>query len=370
MRKFLTTLFENLAEKLREKDNHITIPESKDIDNENKPKAKKYLKKRSPKVQKNTAIKAEIKENFPEISDQKMKLISIAGDIRLDPDKTESAFMARQLVQATLPHKNPGNVPAWSRKNGNLTLTIRSGWDHKKRKNIGYPYGTIPRLLLFWITTEAVRTRSRKIELGESLSEFMRNLGLNYHTGGGKRGDIKRLKNQMERLLRANISLDLEKEDKKVIGKRWIDMQVAPEGELWWDIKNPNQSSLFCSWIELSDKFYDAIVSAPVPVDMRILKALKKSPLALDLYAWTTYTAYKTQKNGQSHSVSWGLLHEQFGAEYKDVKEFARNAWRCFSKVQTLYPELSIERVRGGINLLPSKPSITIKQKKIKNKSA
>ena len=48
-----------------------------------------------------------------------MKLISIAGEIRLDPDKTESAFMARQLVQATLPHKNPGNVPGMvSKKRG------------------------------------------------------------------------------------------------------------------------------------------------------------------------------------------------------------------------------------------------------------
>lgn len=363
MRKFLTSILEKLTEKVREKEPHKAI----DIVEYKRPhKIRKKQKDRKQK-EKSAAIKAEIKEAFPEVSPQKMKLICAAEDIRLDPDKTESAFMARQLVQATLPHKNPGNIAAWSRKNGNLTLTIRPGWDYKKKKTIGYPYGTIPRLLLFWITTEAVRTRSRKLELGENLSEFMRNLGLNYYTGGGKRGDIKRLKNQMERLLRANISLDLEQEDKKVVRKRWIDMQVAPEGELWWDIKNPNQSSLFCSWIELSDKFYDAIVSAPVPVDMRALKALKRSPLALDFYAWATYTAYQTQKSEKERSISWEWLHKQFGAEYGKIDEFARKSWNALKKVQAVYPELNIERIRGGVIVLPSKPSITVKSKRSEN---
>lgn len=365
MRKLLTTLFENLAGKFREEDSHIAIPESKNIDNENKPKTKKSLKKRIPKVQKNTAIKVEIKEAFPEVSQQKMKLICAAGDIRLDPDKTESAFMARQLVQATLPHKNPGNVPAWSRTNGDLTLTIRPGWDQKKKKIIGYPYGTIPRLLLFWITTEAIRTNSPRIELGDSLSQFMEELGLEPN-GTGKRSDFKRLKEQMIRLSRSTISFTQDSNE----SYSWLDMQVAPKGMVWWNEKQPNQRTLWQNWIQLGEDFFKAITSSPVPVDMRILKALKKSPLALDLYAWATYIAYKTQKSGQSHSVSWGLLHEQFGAEYKDMKEFARNAWRCFSKVQTLYPELSIERVRGGVSVLPSKPSITIKQKRIKTSSA
>lgn len=364
MRKFLTTLFENLAEKLREKDSHIAIPESKDIDIENKPKAKKSLRKRSPKVQKNAAIKAEIKEAFPEISDQKMKLISIAGDIRLDPDKTESAFMARQLVQATLPHKNPGNVPVWSRTNGGLTVSIQPGLDVKKQKVTGYPYGTIPRLLLFWLTTEAVRTNSPRIELGNNLAQFMEALGLNPRMGG-KRSDVKRLQDQMRRLFHSRISFSQTSK-----GEAWLNMQVTSKGMLWWDTKQPSQPTLWENWIQIGEDFFKAITSAPVPVDMRALMALKKSPLALDLYAWATYTAYQTQKTGQSRSISWEILHEQFGAEYRDVKEFARNAWRCLLKVQTVYPDLIIERVRGGINVLQSKPSITIKQKMIKNPSA
>ena len=46
-----------------------------------------------------------------------------------------------------------------------------------KEKMIGYPYGTLPRLLLFWITREALRTNSPRIELGNSLAKFMEELG-------------------------------------------------------------------------------------------------------------------------------------------------------------------------------------------------
>lgn len=296
------------------------------------------------------------------ISSQKMKIINTAGDIRLDPDKINAAFMARQLVQATLPHRNPGDdVPAWSRKNGSLTLTIRPGWDNKKKKTRGYPYGTLPRLLLFWIITEVVRTNSPRIELGKSLSTFMKKLGLD-SSRGGKRSDAQRLQEQMIRLFQSIISFEQVFDGKMA----WLNMQVAPKGILWWDKKRPKQDSLWESWIQLGDDFFKAITSAPVPVDIRALKALKNSALALDLYAWATYTAYQTQQTGRSRCVSWQLLHEQFGAEYSTIKDFSRKAWNSLLKVNEVYPELNFERIRGGIEVLPSKPAITVKSKKTK----
>jgi hypothetical protein len=362
MRKFLASIFEILAEKFKEKEPHTAILEDKKVDNESQPKVKKTPKKRKQNEREDAVTAILIQEDLPSISPQKMKLISIAGEIRLDPDKTESAFIARQLVQATLPHKNPGNVQAWSRKNGDLTMTIRPGWDEKKEKIIGYPYGTIPRLLLFWITTEAIRTKSPRLELGNNLAQFMETLGLNPR-GGGKRSDVKRLQNQMIRLFQSSISFNQSTGGKKT----WLNMHVAPKGMLWWDEKKPNQGTLFENWIQLGEDFFKAITSAPVPADMRILKALKRSPLALDLYVWATYTAYHTQQTGKGRSLSWEILHEQFGSEYSDIKDFSKKAWNALLKIQAVYPELNIERVRGGINVLPSKPSITIKPKIIKN---
>jgi hypothetical protein len=270
--------------------------------------------------------------------------------------------MARQLVQATLPHKNPGDVPSWSRKNGNLTLTLRSGWNVKEDKMIGYPYGTLPRLLLFWIITEAIRTNSPRIELGKSLNQFIKKLGLD-KSRGGKRSDAKRLKDQMMRLFRSTISFDQSSNNGR---DSWIDMQVAPKGMLCWDERYPGKEALWESNIQLGEDFFNAIRASPVPVDVRALKGLKNSAIALDLYSWVTYTAYQTQKTGRSRCVSWQLLHEQFGAEYRDVNNFAKKAWGALLKIQEVYPALDVERIRGGLKVLPSKPAITVKPKKKK----
>ena len=363
MKNFLASFFERITKKPREKSLKIATLEKKKEAEKKHYKDQKILKKRKKKEEKNIVSSGLSKSPLPTISPQKMKLISIAGDIRLDPDKTESAFMARQLVQATLPHKNPGNVPDWSRKNGDLTLTLRPGWDEKKRKQIGYPYGTIPRLLLFWITTEAIRTKNPRIELGNSLTQFMEELGLDPRQGG-KRSDVKRLQDQMRRLFQSTISFN-----QYTKGEAWLNMQVAPKGMLWWDDKQPQQDTLWKNWIQLGEDFFKAITSSPVPIDMRALRGLKRSPLALDFYAWASYTAYQTQRTGQSRSLSWELLHEQFGAEYSNTKDFSKKAWGALKKVQAVYPELKVERMRGGITVLPSNPSITVKQKKSKKSS-
>jgi hypothetical protein len=300
---------------------------------------------------------------------QHLRLLDAAEAIRLDPDKTEAAFIARQLVQATLPHKNPGNdLLEWTRTNGNLTLSIRSGrkTDPKtgERKNIGYPYGTIPRLLLFWMTTEAVKTKNPRLALGNSLTKFMRDIGLNPDNGRGKRSDARRLRDQMQRLFQATIGFEQTRQENGRNGSAWMNMSVAPKGVLWWDEKQPEQNTLWDSWIQLGEDFFAAITAAPVPVDIRALKALKRSPLALDLYAWTTYTAFKTKKNGQSKSISWELLHEQLGAEYHDMKEFAKSARLALRKVQTVYPELGLEFEKGGLKILSCNPAVTMKPKK------
>lgn len=289
------------------------------------------------------------------------RLLDAATEIQMDPEPTEQdkAFLTRHLVQVTLPHSSPGNVPIWKRKNGNLTLSIRPGWNHRKDQPVGYPFGSIPRLLLFWITTEALRTKSRKIELGASLAKFIRDVGLNSSTGGGSRSDGNRLKNQMERLFRATISLEVNTKDSSASGKRWLDMQVAPEGELWWNFKNPDQATLFNSWIELGEKFYEAIILSPVPLDKRALKALKRSPLALDLYAWATYKTYSLNYHKKAEQfIPWHTFMAQLGAGYNDHRNFKKKAKIAFKKVRAVYPGLEMEEVDGGFIIQQGKTAV------------
>ena len=95
------------------------------------------------------------------------------------------------MALCSLPRTNPGNHKEYKRVNGPYTLYMVAGGGNK------LPYGNFPRLVLAWVSTEAVRTQSRVLILGDSLSDFMRELGV-YSSGGGNVG-IK-LRNQMRRL--------------------------------------------------------------------------------------------------------------------------------------------------------------------------
>ena len=110
-----------------------------------------------------------------------------------DPDL---GFMARTMALCSLPRTNPGDRKEYVRRNGPYTLVMTSGFDNK------LPYGNLPRLLVAWVCTEAVRTQSRELVLGKSLSEFMGKLGMD--SIGGVR---TRLRNQMRRLFNAHVQL-------------------------------------------------------------------------------------------------------------------------------------------------------------------
>lgn len=59
------------------------------------------------------------------------------------------------------------------------------------------------------------------------------------------------------------------------------------------------------------EDFYAAITAAPAPVDMRDLRALKRSPLALNLYAWLVHTAFTASRKREARVVPWEGFHGQ-----------------------------------------------------------
>ena len=91
-------------------------------------------------------------------------------------------FMARMMALCSLPRTNPGNLKEYVRRNGPYTLYMTAGGGNK------LPFGNLPRLLMAYVSTEAVRTQSRVLILGSSLSGFMRKLGMSDDSGSPSRG--------------------------------------------------------------------------------------------------------------------------------------------------------------------------------------
>ena len=91
-------------------------------------------------------------------------------------------FMERLLALCSLPRTDPKNRLQYIRRNGPYALVMSAGGLNK------LPYGNLPRLLLAWVCSEAVRTQNRELVLGRSLYEFMRKLGMDDRSGS-VRGD-------------------------------------------------------------------------------------------------------------------------------------------------------------------------------------
>lgn len=255
-------------------------------------------------------------------------------------------YMARAFVQATIPHKaTPGNE--FTRENGLYSLTMLAP------SKIGLPYGSIPRLLLSWMTTEAFYTRNPVLELGPTLSAFLAELGLARQ--GGKRGDITRLRNQIVRLFSSNVSCRYRSED----SDQGAGFQIAKEYSLWWTPKAPDQMPLWKSTVTLSTDFFNEITDRPVPVDMEALRALKRSPLELDIYCWLTYRMSYLRKDTL---IPWPLLQLQFGADYaqdaKGLRNFKSKLLVRLKRVLEVYDTAKVDAAEKGLLLKPSPPHV------------
>ena len=255
-------------------------------------------------------------------------------------------FMARLMALCSLPRTNPGNQILYKRVNGPYKLIMISGGNTK------LPYGNLPRLLLAWVCTEAVRTQSRVLVLGKSLSEFMRTLGME-PVGGGATGARTRLRNQMRRLFSAHVRLIHVHEH----GEQFISSAIADRGEFWWNERKPDEPVLFDSKIRLGEDFFNEIIRHPVPIDMNTLTALKRCALGLDLYLWLTYRTFSLKRPLR---LTWKQLYCQFGTDPAKsdnkfiVRNFRQNVLRELKKIKLAWPKLNYSTAPGLLILHPS----------------
>jgi hypothetical protein len=267
-----------------------------------------------------------------------------------DPEGID--FQHAVLCQVGIPRsRTPGKV--FERHSGFVSVRLEAGalFDGEGFVEQPLPYGTRPRLTLVYASGYALRHKTREIDLGSSLREFMRRLGLD--DSGGERGNYRAMREQIQALAACRMTIGMN------IRGRAITLKTegpVEEFEAWLP-GHEGQHGLWPASLRLSEKFYESLQDFSVPLDPRALAALKDSALAMDVYMWLAHRMCRIkQLSGQY--LPWAQLREQFGQEYAESRNFKKKFVPALRRVMAVYPSARIDSVHGGLQLYTSPPPI------------
>lgn len=278
------------------------------------------------------------------------RLIEAGAAIRQEPPPRID-FQHSVLCQIGLPRRRT-EKRVFERRSGRASILVEAGqlWNGAEWVEQPLPCGTPPRLVMVHVSSEAIRTRQRTVEIGQNMREFLAMLGMT--TSGGTRGGYAALRRQMEALAACRLSIGMQTDDRVVT----VDAKPIKRFEAWLH-HDGGQRTLWPGVLELSEDFYRTLIEHAVPLDCRALAALRHSSLALDIYAWLAHRLCRVR--GAGVRLNWRNLREQFGHEYATSKDFKRDFRRALRQALAVYPEARVSEVIGGLTLHASRPPLS-----------
>jgi hypothetical protein len=270
------------------------------------------------------------------------------------------SFLHSALCAMSLPVRRPADEHApIIRQDGQYTLVInpkpvvevRGG--QQSLRSLGVPYGSLPRLVLIHIMTEAVRTKSRHIRLGATFTDWMRRMGFRT-ISYGPRGSATLIREQLDRLLACEWMI------------RWD--HATDQGDHEFGIKEIKLTNeyagidrgnrTFLRELVMTEPFFEHLRQHAVPLNETAIRQIRDSATALDLYTWLAYRLPRLNP-GKPASLSWQQLAVHFGNDGRNIRKFrqtVRDAWE--RQVSAVYPEARADFDTTVIRLHPSPPPL------------
>ncbi len=252
-------------------------------------------------------------------------------------------FTYSGFALTSLPHKVQEKT-IWRREGHNLTLVLQSGTD-RQGKPVGLPYGSYARFIRLFLQSEAVKTRSREIELGRSMQVWLGRMGLSI--GGNS---YRLVKEQARRISVCRLTFFGHFGDQEVLRNgAFVEGAITMTG-------TPEQPSLWQDRVRLDEAFYRALCDHPVPVSEQALKAIGPRSMTIDVYIWLAYRLHALKRDTE---VSWAALYTQFGAGFKRLRAFRAQFMESLDLALAVYPDARVTVDEAGVTLRPSRPAIT-----------
>lgn len=264
----------------------------------------------------------------------------------LSEDAERMGFTYSGFALTSLPHK-PQEATVWRREGHNLTLVLQAGVD-RAGATLGLPYGSYARFILLFLQSEAIRSKSREIELGRSMRTWLGTMGLAI---GGK--TYRLVNEQARRISCCRLTFFADKTGREIRSQGgFVKTAITMSSVLDED---PAQSSLWQDKVLLDEDFYRALREHPVPLSESALRAIGPRSMVIDVYIWLAYRLHALRREVE---VGWPALYAQFGAGYKHIRQFRAQFIEALQLALAAYPDADVSLGDRGVVLRQSRPAI------------
>ncbi len=274
-------------------------------------------------------------------------LVDIAAQVLAD-ESQNIGISYTGFCLTSLPHKRLADDQAWQKKGHRVTLLVEPGRMVKRGQTTlhGVPYGARARMILLFLQTQAVRTGTREIELGRSMSAWMERMGIAW---GGE--TARALREQAARISACSLKFFWEDGDEE----GWARGAIVSSGLRFHAMTDDTQGRLWEDRVVLDEIFYRALQAHPVPLQEAAIRELRERSMSLDLYVWL---AWRLHTLNRPTPISWPAIYAQFGTGFKEMRHFRPRFLDSLAAAVAAYPEARVEISETGIVLNPSRPPV------------
>lgn len=233
----------------------------------------------------------------------------------------------------------------FERKQGRMSLVVEGGHIRApdgERVRQPVPWGTKARLIMAYLTTQALQQRRAKIEIADSLRGFMLDVG--FDPTGGPRGNIKPFKEQLLAVSAARV--EISSWDGR--HAETVEQNLFKSRQVWFDTGNIDQRTLWPSYVEWNGDIFQLLEKHAMPLDVRALRAFRNSCRKLDLYAWLAYRLYDMHSDV---TLSWEAVRKQFGEGFERPRAFRAQFADDLAAIREVFPKLPLVLSERGLTL-------------------
>lgn len=256
------------------------------------------------------------------------------------------------LAICGLPYdRQPMEVREYSRIQGNMGIIVQAGVNHDPHGNLVHqplPFGPKARLILMHLCSEAIRQKSPTIEIAETFTAFVREMG--FTDSGGKKGPLTAFREQLNALATCSMRISA------FTGERMKSKQFFPIEDMdVWLTSDPRQKSLWPSTVTFSPTMFESLSRHALPVNAKAVRTFAGSARKLDLYFWLGYRLHNIER---PLHISWKALGEQFGNGFTRERDFKAQLAAELADIAEVFPKLPAKLTESGLTLTPAGPEI------------